>query len=176
MAALCHIQIWLPGQPDDWQSHVPGLSRRAECLRRNAQGLVCHSSFLLPFTPWRNAHPCKTAPLRVLWSVGVGTLRKEGGGGSPAPGREEGRPADFTKLFQPRGIYRSLGEVGFLWLFVGLPGSGDCGPIKGAHLLAHPPSVPCESSFQTQACSGPREVTPTWVPEACGEYGWLCFS
>ena len=66
----------------------------------------------------------------VLWSkVGV-TLRKEGGGGSPAPGHEEERPGDFTKLFQPRRIHRSLGALGFLWLFVGLPGSGDCGPIK----------------------------------------------
>ena len=49
--------------------------------------------------PRRKPSPCKTAPLRVLCSLGVATLRKEGGGGTPAPGHEEGRPGDFTKLF-----------------------------------------------------------------------------
>ena len=28
-----------------------------------------------------------------------GDSQEEGGGGTPAPGHEEGRPGDFTKLF-----------------------------------------------------------------------------
>ena len=50
-AALSHIQIWLPGQPDAWESRVPGLPRRAECERRKAQGPVCHSSVPVTFHP-----------------------------------------------------------------------------------------------------------------------------
>ena len=70
-----------------------------------------------------------------------------------------------------------MGVLGFLWLFVGLPGFGDCGPIKRGAGSTGPRGLIClhilrqsHESPPDAGLLGPRDVTPTWVPEACGEW------
>lgn len=130
-------------------SPVPGLSRRGECARRNAQAL-CFIPSSLSLSPMEKSQHLETVLLREhllrKWGrlsgrrVEVGTQHQDAGG----------ETSDFMKLFQPGRIHRSLGALGFLWLFVGLPGFGDCGPIKrGAGSTGPRGSFACTSSDQT---------------------------
>ena len=136
---------------------------------------MSHSFFPFPLPPWRNLSIWKTALLREhllhRWGrlsgrrVEVGAQHQDMRRGDQVTLRSSYSPGGSTDLWVP------WASCGFLWaclaLEIGVPsrGSGQY-RSKGAHLLAHPPSDPWESSHQTQACSGPRDVTPAQVTVA----------
>ena len=148
------------------EGNVPEETPRVQCLIPSSLSLCPHGEISASGKPlcWGSTS-----------SIGGGDSQEGGWRWEPSTrtwGGEtrwlyEALPAqEDPQVFGCPGLLVAFCGPAWLWrLWSHQEGSGQY-RSKGSHLLAHPPSDPWESSHQTQACSGPRDVTPAQLTVA----------
>ena len=128
-AALLHTQVRLPGQTEPWECSVPGLSRRGECARRNAQ-VQCLIPSSLSLSPYGEI----SAPGKPLCWGSTSSV----GGGDSQEGGWRWEPSTRTGGGETRWLYEALPAQRDAQIF-GCPGLlvALCGPVWIWRLCSH---------------------------------------
>ena len=128
------------------ESPALGLNESRMCQNPHP-GLLPHHFHPLTLHPGTNPSLYRSAVMRVLWSLGGVTLRKEAGGGNPST-RRHGDLVTPPSLTTHR-VHHPLGALGLAWLSHSPCGSetvvsweGPGTPDQRVPFLAHPSQLP----------------------------------